>query len=512
MGRESHERLNQNEKNGLPRGWTLTTLGNVLPISYGKGLVRDQRQATGNIQVFGSSGIVGRHDEALTNSATLVVGRKGSVGEVYYSSLPCWPIDTTYYAEAKPNLYLPYYYYLLSSLQLGRLDKSTAIPGLSRDDYNRIKVNIAPLPEQHRIVAEIEKQFSRLDAAVAALKRVKANLKRYRATILHAACEGHLVPTEAELARQEGRDYESADVLLQRILCERRARWEAEQLAKMEAQGRLPLNDTWKAKYQEPAAPDTASLPELPKGWCWVSFEALTVKIGDVDHKMPKPADTNIPYVSTRDFQGENDINFERAKRISQDDYTALCRKIKPEQGDLLLSRYGTVGEVRHIKTSSPFQVSYSVAIIKTLNQPVLNHLLVYILRSDVVQKQIKRDIRATAQPDLGLEYIRQFAIPLPPLTEQERIVAEVERRLSIVDEVQATVAADLKRAERMRQAILQRAFSGKLVPQDPNDEPASVLLERIRAEQEGKQSAGASIKRKGTKRGGTEVYTPQLF
>ena len=86
-------------------------------------------------------------------------------------------------------------------------------------------------------------------------------------------------------------------------------------------------------------------------------------------------------------------------------------------------------------------------------------------------------------QGNVGMAAITQEPIPLPPLAEQERIVAEVERRLSIVEGVEATVAADLKRAERMRQAILKRAFSGKLVPQDPADEPADVLLERIRTE-----------------------------
>ena len=80
---------------------------------------------------------------------------------------------------------------------------------------------LPPLPEQHRIVAEIEKHFTRLDASVAALKRGEANLKRYRASVLKSACEGTLVLTEAELARAEGRDYEPADVLLQRILAER---------------------------------------------------------------------------------------------------------------------------------------------------------------------------------------------------------------------------------------------------------------------------------------------------
>ena len=109
-----------------------------------------------------------------------------------------------------------------------------------------------PLREQHRIVAEIEAQFTRLDASVAALRRARANLKRYRASVLKAACEGWLVPTEAELAHSEGRDYEPAGVLLERILAERRARWES--------------REKRRGKYEEPSAPDASGLPELPEG------------------------------------------------------------------------------------------------------------------------------------------------------------------------------------------------------------------------------------------------------
>jgi type I restriction enzyme S subunit len=124
---------------------------------------------------------------------------------------------------------------------------------------------LPPLPEQRRIVAEIETQFTRLDAAVTALERVQANLRRYKATVLKAACEGRLVPTEAELARVGAhRDaplpYEPADQLLARILAERRARWEAEHPGK---------------RYNEPAPPDTADLPELPEGWVWIRFDSL---------------------------------------------------------------------------------------------------------------------------------------------------------------------------------------------------------------------------------------------
>ena len=141
----------------------------------------------------------------------------------------------------------------------------------------------AATPEQHRIVEAIESYFTRLDDAVATLERVQRNLKRYRASVLKAAVEGRLVPTEAELARAEGRDYEPASVLLERILAERRRRWEEAELAKMKAKGKTPKDDKWKAKYKEPVAPDTSNLPDLPEGWCWATVEQLasTVATGD---------------------------------------------------------------------------------------------------------------------------------------------------------------------------------------------------------------------------------------
>ncbi|MCG8668658.1 MAG: restriction endonuclease subunit S [Pseudomonadales bacterium] len=115
-----------------------------------------------------------------------------------------------------------------------------------------VDIRLPPLNEQQRIVEVIDSYFTRLDDAVATLKRVQRNLKRYRASVLKAAVEGRLVPTEAELARAEGRDYEPASVLLERILAERRRRWEESELAKMKAKGKPPKNDNWKAKYREP--------------------------------------------------------------------------------------------------------------------------------------------------------------------------------------------------------------------------------------------------------------------
>ncbi len=124
-------------------------------------------------------------------------------------------------------LHPKFLFYFMWTIRLGDSSRATTVPSVRKSDVENISLPLPPLPEQHRIVAETEKQFTRLDASVVALKRAQANLKRYRASVLKAACEGSLVTTEAELARAEGCDYEPADMLLERILAERRARWES---------------------------------------------------------------------------------------------------------------------------------------------------------------------------------------------------------------------------------------------------------------------------------------------
>jgi type I restriction enzyme S subunit len=196
----------------------------------------------------------------------LIIGRKGSIGNVHYSPIPCWPIDTTYFVEKSDNVDLKFYLYLLSFLKLGQLDKSTAVPGLSRNDYNAVVVKIVPLAEQQRIESAIEQQFTRLDAGVAALRKAQTKLKRYRAAVLKDAVEGKLT----EAWRAEHPTTEPASMLLERILKERRAKWETDLRAKSK--------DPTKVKYVEPAKPDVEGMPDLPEGWCWATVE----QVGDV--------------------------------------------------------------------------------------------------------------------------------------------------------------------------------------------------------------------------------------
>ncbi len=372
---------------------------------------------------------------------------------------------------------------------------------ISLSDVRALRLPIPPLPEQHRIVAEIEKQFTRLDAGVAALERARANLKRYRASVLKAACEGRLVPTEAESARAEGRDYEPADRLLAHILKERRAKWEADQLAKLQAQGKMSKDHKWKEKYQEPPGPDTTDLPELPEGWRWASPEQLSASddyalaIGPFGSnlKVSDYTKDGIPLVFVRNIRtqtfGGNSTSY-----ISKE----KAEELRPHwvsSGDILITKMGDPPGDACLYPSGQSTAVITADCIKFRPCNILSFpvYFVFAINSQVVRPQILAITKGVAQLKVSLGRFKTIAFPLPPLAEQRRIVSELERRLSVINELESVVTANLKRAERLRQSILKRAFEGKLVPQDPKDEPASVLLERIRAERTRREMVGAT-------------------
>ncbi|WP_437733706.1 restriction endonuclease subunit S [Sorangium sp. So ce1335] len=359
--------------------------------------------------------------------------------------------------------------------------QTTNLASINMTKLGALPIPIPPLREQSRILQEVEKHLSGIDAGVGSLERVLANLKRYRAAVLKAACEGRLVPTEAELARKEGREYEPGDVLLRRILHQRRARWEAEQLAKMKVKGLVPRDDEWKTKYAEPKGPDASRLAELPEGWVWSTVEQLATKVVDGVHKKPMYVAEGIPFVTVRNLTAGPGIDFARLQYVTRADHVEFSKRANPERGDLLISKDGTLGVVRRVDTELEFSIFVSVALVK----PSVRELSSYLelaLASPQVQAQMVP--KGSGLVHIHLEDLRQDCIPLPPLAEQQRIVDEVDRLLSVVTETEKAVRAQLARAQRLRQSVLKHAFEGKLVPQDPHDEPASVLLERIRGGQ----------------------------
>ena len=352
-----------------------------------------------------------------------------------------------------PDLDKSYLEYWLVSIAtfLESIGSGTTVKGIRLETLRQLPIPLAPLQEQREIVAELEKQFSRLDEAVANLQRVKANLKRYKASVLKAAVEGRLVETEATQARREGRTYETGKQLLQRILEERRAKWAG------------------KRKYREPVKPEIESLSALPDGWIWASpeqvsaGEAYSLAIGPFGSSL-KVSDyktQGVPLVFVRNirsglFGGENTVCVTKDKAAELSAHAV-------EAGDILVTKMGDPpGDVCRYPANRPPAVITADCIKLRLTKVGVDALFIeYTMASRVVQDQILSITKGVAQLKVNLANFSSIALPLPPVAEQARIVAELDRHLSIVREVEAEVNTILKRAQTLRQATLAKAFSG---------------------------------------------------
>jgi type I restriction enzyme S subunit len=314
----------------------------------------------------------------------------------------------------------------------------------------QLKFSCPPRPLQREIVAEIEKQFTRLEAGIAGLRRVQANLKRYRAAVLKAACEGKLVPTEAELSRQEGRAYETGAQLLERILTERRQKWNG------------------KSKYKEPVKPDAANIPILPEGWAWATAEQICEFItkGTTPHAdklRSGSGEVQFLKVYNLTFTGRLDHHY-KPVFVDRRIHDGELARSKVKSGDVLINIVGPpLGQVSVVPDEiADANINQAIARFRPLNG-VSNRFLSALLQSEPVMSWAIHRAKTTAgQANLTLQLCRELPLPVPPFAEQQRIVAEVERRLSVIEELEAVVNANLQRATGLRQSILQRSFKGE--------------------------------------------------
>jgi type I restriction enzyme S subunit len=261
----------------------------------------------------------------------------------------------------------------------------------------------------------------------------------------------------------------------------------------MKAKGKTPKDDSWKLKYKEPVAPNTSNLPELPEGWVWASAEQCTRLITDGEHITPERSESGVLLLSARNIQ-DGWLSLNKVDYVPEHIYEVLARRLVIESGDVLLSCSGSVGRSCVAPINLKFALVRSVAVLKPLAE--LGKFISYSIRSPLLQRQIEEKKTQTAQANIFQGKIKVLIFAIPPLSEQHKIIEEVERCLSVTEELEKVINKNLKRSEKLRQSILKKAFEGKLVPQDPTDEPADKLLERIKAEK-AKREAEAKAKKK---------------
>lgn len=371
-------------------------------------------------------------------------------------------------------------YYFLTSQEKIFIDagKGGAQPNISQSIVKSWPIFLPPFAEQTRIVTKLEELLTDLDAGVAELKSAQKKLAQYRQSLLKAAVEGALTAQW----REDNPVTESGAQLLERILQERRARWEAKQLAKFAEQGKTPPKE-WQKKYPEPVQPDTTDLPPLPEGWVWATISQLaTIGTGvtPLKSKYQYYVDGDIPWVTSGALN--NEIVTETIENVTP---LALkeCRLELYPAGALLIAMYGegkTRGKCSELGITATINQAIAALVFEDSALACKQYLKYFLLKS---YDDMRNQASGGVQPNLNLQIIRSISVPIPPSVEQHAITNILSEQLEAAKDQGAAIDRSLKQSTVQRQNILRAAFAGQLVPHDPNDEPASVLLERIRAQ-----------------------------
>jgi type I restriction enzyme, S subunit len=511
------------EQNALPKGWAICNLGEIITVLRGVSYAKHQSKTIdfpnsvpilratninrlldfddlvyvetscispeqmlrlGDIVIAASSG----SKSVVGKAAQLISDWHGSFGAFCMGLRPVAAIESSYVSYF---LQTDEYRHRVSELSSG-----SNINNLKRDHIQTFPIRLAPPNEQRRIVEKIEELFSDLDAGVAALERAKANLKRYRAAVLKAAVDGSLT---AEW-RAKHSNVEPASKLLEHILVERRRKWEADQLAKFKASGKEPPKN-WRAKYVEPKPPDSTDLPELPVGWCWATLDALSTIIGGYAFQSSHFSSEGIQVVKIANVRaGQLELSRQpEFIRVVDDD---VIHKYSLMRGDILISLTGTrfkrdYGYTAVVNSDDRLLLNQRVARIRPFEMDCSHFLQIATTTPQFKDYFFSQETGNVGQGNVGMDSLRNAPLPLCPVSEQHEIAAEVEATMTTINALEHDVLASTKHAFRLRQSILKQAFEGKLVPQDPTDEPAQKLLDRIKSESQRHEANGKPTKMK---------------
>ncbi len=325
--------------------------------------------------------------------------------------------------------------------------------------YQDLQLPLPDLETQQELLERLEDHDVKIDATERALFSIQAKLKQARASILKAAVEGRLVEAEAKLAQLQSSYFESGGQLLLRSLGEREMQHNAESSKERHSR-----------RYKDPARPDPQSVDglRLPPGWALGSIEQISsglrysLCIGPFGSnlKVSDYCEEGVPLIFVRNIRAEN-FSLEQATFVTHEKATELAAH-KARPGDILITKMGDPpGDTAIYPEGFPEAVITADVIKLHVASTYSLRFILYALRSPLLRRQILSQTKGVAQKKVSLERFTRIAIPIPPFAEQERITDEVERRFSVLDQVEATVNASLRRCGQLRQAVLKSAFGG---------------------------------------------------
>jgi type I restriction enzyme S subunit len=421
---------------------TMERLGDLVDAKYGKALPRGTRRS-GTVPVYGSNGVVGWHDAAISEGPTIVIGRKGSVGAINYSDVPCWPIDTAYYIDQPGPFQIEYLEFLLRSLRLSQLDRSTAIPGLSRDQFYDIEVSVPAIADQITLVNTLRKVVTHRDDAAGHLKKALRAMGRFRQAVLAAAYCGRLTADW----RTQHEVQEDASHYFKRLLD-----W------RIRGVKREPLEP-----FLEP------ELPELPESWLWASADTLTTVI--TKGTTPKAADMRadngeIPYLKVYNLTFDGHIDFTvNPTFVASDIHNGLLRRSRVYPGDILINIVGPpLGKIGIVAPVYPeWNINQAIAVLRPIPDVNIDFVKFWLMSPPLLSHVARRAKATAGQHNLTLEICRELPIPFPPADEQAEIVRRLDQLLNLESSIRAKLEQAADNVSRSGQAILAKAFNGEL-------------------------------------------------
>lgn len=500
----------------LPSGWAKVELGECLQSVVGGGTPSRDVPAyfAGSIPWFTVKDLkvlkpsdAEEHisEDAVTNSATKVVppntlicATRIALGRAMRPTVRCAINQDlkALFPEEGINSDFLLYWIIANERMIQDKGSGTTVSGIRLEILKSLPLNLPPSTEQTRIVDKLEELLSDLDAGVAELNTAQRKLAQYRQSLLKAAVEGALT---ADWRAARGEPEETGAELLQRILAERRARWEQKQLAKFAEQGKTPPKD-WQAKYPEPSAPDLTGLPSLPEGWVWATAEQLcefitkgTTPPKSMDDGSAKP----VPFLRVTNLTDTGALNFTDKVFVSRGVHEGFLARSIVYPNDVLMNIVGPpLGQVSIVTSDfDEWNINQAIAIFRAVSGVAPAFVATYLL-SNTALLWLKRRAKTTAgQTNLTLEVCRELPVPLPTVKEQKAIAERIDAQLVSLAAQLDAIGHCLKQAAAQRKNLLKAAFAGQLVPQDSNDEPARELLAYIRAKRA--SNAGSAPRRR---------------
>ncbi len=446
----------------FPEGWAPAPLGQLVvnrdrdrvPIN-----AKERAARQGTVPYYGASGQVGWIDRPLFDEPLLLLGEDGvqffdaQKQKAYMIDGPAWVNNHAHVLAERTGIQLSYLMHYLNQFDYHGYANGTTRLKLTRASMDEIPVRVAPRAEQERIVTAIEEAFSKLDAGEDGLRTVRQLLKRMRAAVLAAAITGRLIPQDP------------TDTPAPKLLAD----------LGVELLGSTGLPDGWALAPLGDAVGSNA-ITDGPFG----------SNLKTEHYRDAGPRVIRLQNIGVGEFRDEH-------AHIDPEHFAQLA-KHEVRAGDVLVA---SLGEVLPRACLAPNWLGPAIVKADCIRirpgNALIGAYLMLLLNSAPIRTTVAASIKGVGRPRVNLGDLRRLPVPVPPLEEQRRIVAEAERQGSFIEACERALEAGLARAGALRRAVLKSAFEGRLVPQDPSDEPASALLERIRAE----RSANPSGKRR---------------